>query len=92
MENKKPFFSRRRLLKVGTALFAFIPSVLYLKEATPALAYTTCADEPLSIGCTDWFKVTEPGTGRLRWARLCSAFGTWSNEMCGEWVEWGSYC
>lgn len=44
-------FSRRRLLKVGAGLVAFVPAIRYLASAPKAFAYVPCEDTEF-ISCS----------------------------------------
>ena len=91
MEEKKHVTTRRRILKIGASLFAFIPAALYLKDAPSAFAYEICGpDDPRSTSCGDWYCIDN--CGLYEWARLCTSYGTRSNEQCASWVEWGGDC
>lgn len=92
LQGQKEYGRRSALVKIGKALFAFVPAIIYLQQLPHASAYTPCVDEPTSTSCGDWYCVGlgcyPNGTKWGYYARLCTTYGVKSNEECSSQVEW----
>jgi hypothetical protein len=91
---KRKLFTRRILVKTLSGLFAFIPAIKYLADASPAFAvyeceYTICgAYNPPIWECMD-----PECTGRYTWYQFQGCMDAYTGNFCfNVWVDSEQEC
>jgi hypothetical protein len=76
-------FSRRRLLKIGASLFAFVPAIGYLMSPPKAFAFEPC-DDPEFIECIYYETECANYDCELQnhWYTVEECFDTRDDEIC----------